>query len=88
MKLPKECMFFEDWDLPKPIRAINEIVRQPFFGRPPDSLRFAVYYHPSMFWIYGNAKERQEARHSQDKAWYTCVADLSPKDAAIAMGCY
>jgi hypothetical protein len=80
------AQYFEREDLPKYIHTINEIVKQPFFGRPPDSLRFAVYYHPIMFWIYGNAKERQEAMAIYDNMWCNYTKDMPHKEAAIAMG--
>lgn len=79
-------ILFDVYDLPTSIQAITKIVKQPFFGRPPDSLRFAVYYNPSMLWIYGNAKERQEARMSQDRSWCAYTQNLPHKEAAIAMG--
>ena len=86
MKIPSVPLYFELWDLPKPIYAINKIVRQPFFGRPPDSLRFAVYYNPSMLWIYGNAKERQEGIAIHNRAWCKSIANLFHREAAVAMG--
>jgi hypothetical protein len=78
--------YFELDDLPKYIQVRNKIINQPFFGKCPDSIRYAIYYHPSMFWIYGNAKERKAMRKQQDKAWDKTTIGLTTENKLVAMG--
>jgi hypothetical protein len=78
--------YFEVDDLPRYIEVRNKIINQSFFGRCPDNIRYALYYHPSMFWIYGNAKERRDMHIIQNNAWYKTMKGLTTNDKMVAMG--
>lgn len=88
MPLPEEARLYEDFDLPPIVAAINKIVYQPFFGRIPETVRFAVFYHPSRFWIYGNSAERYQMVGDQQRAWerFCSARNMSLHERMVAMG--
>lgn len=79
---------FDDITVFKTMEAQRLIIRQPFFGKIPSTLRYATWYNPSMFWIYATDLERIEIINEQNKAWheYLDKVGLSFQERAIAMG--